>query len=290
YSTVDGFETFLSDPIMRAVLNLNYEVEIDGALVTYMTDGQILVSDASNNTVRSAIRGLTKGEDVDFGDLPSGAYWSEPKDLEDAIKIGCGCSIHIRPHGCDSLRIFGRCNNFFGGNGEGDIWITFDPDGPSGESSVLEDEVEGNYEFYINLTSDLRFQNPGFFFVTVDPSCVLASTVYNDFYYLPDDFASCDERERSMEQYIQSGNERIFVKTSCYQGFFGSVNRAEIRSETWSGTKWERTKANLWVEVDANKKNLICDLIDSRDQDKSCSNCISRSVDVTWAGNIWHCD
>ena len=155
YSTVDGFETFLSDPIMRAVLNLNYEVEIDGALVTYMTDGQILVSDASNNTVRSAIRGLTKGEAVDFGDLPSGAYWSEPKDLEDAIKIGCGCSIHIRPHGCDSLRIFGRCNNFFGGNGEGDIWITFDPYGPAGESSVLEDEVDGNYEFYINLTSDL---------------------------------------------------------------------------------------------------------------------------------------
>jgi hypothetical protein len=64
-STIDEFETPISDPILRAIINPYFEFQIDDVLISYLNDDQYLVFDASNGTLKSTIRGMTKGLTID---------------------------------------------------------------------------------------------------------------------------------------------------------------------------------------------------------------------------------
>src|SRR5690606_28980885 len=177
--------------------------------------------------------------------------------------------------------------------GEGNLTVTFDPDGSTGPVTVLNEDIDGNFEFFIDVSSGPLFplyQDPGEFTATVDPECLLAITQSVKFLFDPDGLAACDREDRYMEEVITNGNERMEISTSYYENFLAYYHRAEIRSESWNGSSWDATKANLWVEVDANRKSLDCALLDSKDDDKSCSSCKSLKVRVSWLSPCFHCD
>ncbi|MEO7926940.1 MAG: hypothetical protein ABIR93_09460 [Saprospiraceae bacterium] len=288
-STTAGSFSTISDPIMRAIVNANNEFQIDDVLVTLINDSQWLVSDASNGTLKTSIRAITKGVPLDIGDIPTGAYWTTPKEIEDAlIKIWCGCRVAIEPHGCDSIRIFGSCNGFFGTNGGGVLTVSFTPGGGNiGE--ILNEEVSNNFEFFFNLST---FHNQdGAILAIADSHCTTeVSPAEAGFNFDPATFGTCDLKNRRIDEIITSGTERMLVSTYFNDLTFSATHNAEIFSETFIGTSWQKSRASLSVSVDANRRGVPCNFIESKDDDESCGNCKHRITRVTWSGLCAHCD
>lgn len=289
--TTTSIETFLADPVMRAIVNANYEFQIDSVLVTFINNDQILTADAYNSSLRTSIRAIPKGEHLSKGDIPSDVFWGNPDDIENAIKIGCGCSINIRAFtDCANVRVWGACHGFWGHDGDGLVTVDFDPNGLAEPVERLNEEISGNFEFFINVTSLALYQQEGIFDATVDPECQLAAPKYAAYSYDPATFASCDNEHRTARDTITNGNERMRIETSYYRGTSGYTHKAEIISETLSNSKWERTKANLEVEVDANRQSQGCTFLDSKSDDASCNNCKSKITRVRWSSECSHCD
>ncbi len=172
------YQTFMSDPVMRAIVNPNYEFQIGSVLVTYVNDSQILTSDASNSSLQTSLRSITKGSPLNINSIPSGAFWSNDENLEAALAILCGCVIEIKPTDCDELRVSGHCNNFFGGEGDGVVGITFDPDGLGLPSIISIEDVSGNFEFFVDAS---QYQ-AGMFSATANPDCLTGSDKTVEFY------------------------------------------------------------------------------------------------------------
>lgn len=277
-------QTYLSDPIMRAIVNPNYEFQIDDVLVTYINNSQIVASDISNTSAKSDIRALTKGIPLTLSNLPSGAYWSDPKDLEDALKIFCGCRLTIAQWGCDSLRFFGNCNAFFGADGEGSLTIQIVGDNPI---TIHQQDVDGPFEFFLNIT----LMDATLFSAWVDPDCGTANNATAQWLFSPEDLQACDPTYRSSGfETMTSGSERMIYQTSYYQNFWGWHHLAEIESRTLSGSNWNRSRADLRVLVDATALTPDCDFIDQEDDTKSCPNCRSLGVRVNFGFPVSHCD
>ena len=293
YASNLSYSTFLADPIMRAILNPYYEFQIDSSMVTFVNNDVILVFDANNGTAKSAIRSITKGIRLDIGDIPSGAYWAKPDDIENAIHIGCGCNLYIRSYtDCENVRIWGRCNNFWGNDGDGEVTAEFDPNGPGAPVQVVDEDISGNFEIFINVNFLPLYQQEGIFNVTVDPECQLAQNKYASYYFDPAEFGGCDESHRTASSIVTDGNERMKIETSFYvNNLHYACHKAEVRSESYNGTKWETTKANLWCSVEANQISIGCDYYDTKDDDASCNNCKGKGTIVRWAtDDIAHCD
>ena len=293
YSSNLSYSTFLADPIMRAILNPYYEFQIDSTIITFINNDVILAFDANDGTARSAIRGITKGVRLDIEEIPSGAYWAKPDDIENAIHIGCGCNVYVRAYpDCENVRIWGRCNGFWGNDGDGDVTAEFDPNGPGAPVQVVDEEISGNFEIFINVSFLPLYQQEGIFNVTVDPECQLAQNRYASFYFDPSDFAGCDESHRTASDILTNGTERMKIETSFYvNNLHYACHKSEIRSETYNGTKWESTKASLWCSVEANQISIGCDYYDSKDDDATCNNCKGKATIVRWAtDDITHCD
>lgn len=288
YSNPDSaYRTFLTDPVMRAVVNPYYEFQIGQVLVTYINNSEILTSDASNSSIRSTLRTIPKGVPLDINSIPDGAFWSDDRDIEEAIAIFCNCRITIRPYDCENLRVFGRCSNLFGGKGGGTVTITYQTDPGIGEPiAVLTENVNGNFEFFVSII----FRQTGIIYATVDPDCVLGGNQYTSFYYDANSYASCDEKEQSSIEIITDGNERMEIETSFFENLFAYYHKAEIISWTWTGSKWERRKAKLRVQVDANRKSIVCAFLGSKSDTENCNNCRRRITRVSWTNPVAHCD
>ncbi len=290
-STTAGSFGPISDPIMRAIVNANNEFQIDDVLVTLINDGQWLVSDVSNGTLKTAIRAITKGVPLAIGDIPTGAYWATPKELEDAlIKIWCGCRVNIEPHGCDSIRIFGSCNGFFGTNGGGVLTVSFTPDGGN-TGEILDVQVSNNFEFFFNIST---FNNQGGSILAVaDSYCTTEiSPAETGFNFDPASFGTCDLENRRIEELITNGNERMLVATYFNKLAFSATHNAEMWSETSTnnGSTWQRSRGNLSLSVAANRQSIACSFLQSKNDDESCGNCRHRIVWVVWSGLCAHCD
>ncbi|HEY5825403.1 MAG TPA: hypothetical protein VIT44_13605, partial [Cyclobacteriaceae bacterium] len=285
---VTGFsttaQTYLSDPIMRAIVNPYYEFQIDDVLVTYINNSQIVTSDISNTTAKSSIRSLTKGVPLTISNLPSGAYWSDPKDLDEALKIFCGCRLTVQQWGCDSLRFFGNCNAFFGGDGEGSFTLEIVGDIPI---TILTGTVDGPFEFFLGI----EFMEAALLHAWVDPACGTASNVSVEWSFDPEDLQACDPTFRSTGyETMTSVSERMTYQTSYYSNFWGWWHLAEVESRTQSGSNWNKSRANLQARVDATALTPDCDFIDQEDNTNSCSNCRSLSVRVNFGFPVSHCD
>jgi hypothetical protein len=272
---------------MRAIVNPYFEFQNGQVFVTYVNNSEVLTSDASNTALRASLRAVPKGVPLDINAIPTGAFWSHDRDLEEALAIICGCSVSIRPLDCQRLRVFGRCNNLFGGAGNGSVTITYDQDGPPIDPSTLvQENVSGNYEFVV----DIGFRKSGYISVSVDPECITGGVNTALFHYDADTYAACDEGERSKFEDITQGNESMAVETSFYENFLAYYHKADIRGYTWSGSDWQNKRAELDVRIDANRKSVVCQLLDSKYDDKDCNNCKHKAVRVSWTNPVAHCD
>jgi hypothetical protein len=286
-----GTLSHVSDQVMRAIVNPNGEFEIDGILITYVNDAQWLLSDVSNGTLKTAIRGMTKGALFDTGDIPTGAQWVEPRDLQEALeKFWCGCRVYIEQLSCDEIRVHGACSGFFGANGIGDIVVDFDPNGPTGPTNLIDEQVQNNFEFIINISS---FHNmAGMITATGDSPCILETSPWTTQYWFdPSEFVGCDKEHRELKQTITNtaGTERMLIRTAYITGTFADVHTAEITSESWNGSKWGKSNAVLTASVDANRRDGVCDLLDTKSdsETRTKKHVITR---VSWGSNCWHCD
>ena len=290
-STTAGSFGTISDPVLRGMINANNEFQIDDVLVSLINDSQWILSDVSDGTLKTNIRAITKGARFNIGDIPTGAYWVDPTDLEQGIiKIWCGCRVNIEPSDCDEIRVWGSCNGFFGTNGGGDLTVEWTPRGGN-TSLILDEEVSNNFEFFINIST---FNNSeGGLLAIADGNCTTEiNPAEMGFDFDPATFGICDRDNSRLEEIIVNGNERMLVSTYFAKLAFTNTHNAEIFSESRSGiaSPWQRTRASLEVSVDANRQSIACAFIESKDDDKSCNNCRHQTVRVTWGVPCAHCD
>ena len=290
-ATTIGSFGVITDQVLRGIINPYNEFQIDDILVTVVNDNQWLMSDASNGTLKTAIRGMTKGDAFDTGDIPAGAQWVAPYELEDGLRsFWCGCRVRIERLSCTEIRVYGSCSGFFGSNGGGEITITFDPDGLGGPVELENEEVGNNFEYIINI-SQLHGM-VGIVTAVAESNCEFELGPYPwEFYFDPAEFEACDYLPRELTQTITNGlgSERMIITTAFRRNAFADVHSAEITSESNDGGGWDKSSANMTVGVEANRKSPTCELEDSKDdqEHKTRKHIVVR---VSWFQNCWHCD
>ena len=291
-ATVGSFGP-ISDPVMRSIINANNEFQIDDILVTLISDGQWLLSDVSDGTLKTTIRGITKGNPISLNSIPAGAYWVSPSDLEDGLlKFWCGCRVSIEQLNCDEIRVYGFCSGFFNTQGVGDLTVTFAPGTilfPGTPTTIHTEENVSNFDVIINI-STFNLQE-GLVHASADSPCWFEnSPATADYWFHPDDFMNCDGKERSVKETITSSddNERMIIQTSFNKGISDNHN-AEIICETKINGEWKRRKADLTVSVFANRKDFDCEFLADNDDEES-GFWRHRVVRVAWYANCWHCD
>lgn len=80
------------------------------------------------------------------------------------------------------------------------------------------------------------------------------------------------------------------MKTSYFHNFWGYKHLAEIKSETWNGSSWLRSYANLTATVDANRQGLFCNFIENKTDTKNKTSARDTNVSVSWSSPCAHCD
>jgi len=70
----DRYKPFLIDPIMSAISNEHFEVQIADVLLTQITNDFILVSDVNDVATRSELRNMSKGKNLNINAIPAKAY------------------------------------------------------------------------------------------------------------------------------------------------------------------------------------------------------------------------
>lgn len=285
-ATTAGYYGPVADPSVRAIVNAYSEFQVDDILVTVISDRQYLLSDVSNGTLKTTIRGLTKGTPLDISSIPAGAQWATPDELEEALLMfWCGCRVRIEVFDCTRIRVYGSCSGFFGSQGGGivDIEINDDP-------FRTDQEVANNFEFFIPVT---QFNNmSGTISVWAESNCDNATGIeFAYFNFDPAEFVLCDDDERTETVTFTNGTERILTRTYYKKvGLLTKTHNAEMWSETWDGDSWDKSKGNLTVGVDANQKAWDCELLDSKDDDENHPNARHAIVRVNWlASEMYHC-
>jgi len=70
----DRYQPFLIDPIMTAIANEHFEIQVADVLLTHITNDFILVSDVNDVATRTELRNMTKGKDLKINAIPTKAY------------------------------------------------------------------------------------------------------------------------------------------------------------------------------------------------------------------------
>lgn len=78
----DRFQPFVNDPIMRAIINENYEFQVENILFTYINDEILLTSDIKDLETQNAIRKMKKGGKLTRSLIPHKAYPVFDHDFE----------------------------------------------------------------------------------------------------------------------------------------------------------------------------------------------------------------
>ena len=289
YTTAGYFPTIF-DYNMRAIINPYNEFQVDDVLVTLINDTDWILSDVSNGTIKTTLRGLTKGVSLDIENIPAGAQWTTSDNFEKALgNFLCGCNVSIEAFNCEVIRIHGSCSGFFGSVGGGEIDIDI-----NNNSFISDEEVGNNFEYFINI--DQFNGQPGTIEVTVDPNCILALNDNAEYEYDPEDFEQCDEHEMATTAIFENSTERIRALVYYVKKDFSGLeltrsHNAEIWSESYLGNNWTPSRAEMTVGVEANQRSLGCSLLDSKDDDKHRTNRSHLTVRVNWlAARMFHCD
>lgn len=291
YTTV-GYIPTIHDYNLRAIINPYNEFQVDDVLVTLINDTEWLLSDASNGTLKTTLRGLTKGVPLDIGEIPAGAQWVNANDLEKGLlDFWCGCRARIERYDCETIRVYGSCSGYFGTVGGGEIDIEIN-EGPH----ITDEEVGNNFEFFIDIA---QFHGEeGTIDVTVDPNCFGAPNDHEDYDFDPEKFEQCDPHERDSFYVFTSanGNERIrahvyYSEKDVTQLGLVKTHNAEMWSESKISGTWTNSYADLTLGIDAIQRGATCSFIDSKDDQKHRNNRHHLTIRVNWlAARMYHCD
>ena len=214
------YKPFLTDPVIMAIVNENYELIVGDVLITYVNNTQVLRTLASNSSTRSAIRSLTKGTELTLGTIPTGAAWGEDTDKQTYLGPWCGCEINIKRIDCETIKIYGNCQDFAFGSGDGtvSIFLTTSPDFPTtgSVSPASTTRVNGNFSFNMPLS----ITSPIFVHASAKPDCFfnnVATASSNGSYE-----SVCDPDEKDtgwLWTQNASGKEGMNHRTSAYKNF-----------------------------------------------------------------------
>lgn len=291
------YKTFLGDPIMRSVLNENYEFEINNVLVTYMNNRDLLICDPNDRATQSEIRNLPKGGALDFSTIPRGAYWGDDTNSE-SLSPWCGCQVHIERH-CEQIHIWGTCKNAIWGDGGGTVTLkTTNYSPPQTQNYEITKDVDGNFDFYIDYPFSFS-RDIVTFWVQAQGDCSNRRPAEAYLVYDPKVNNSCDSQERSIEGWCQNaaGTEGYTYKTSYYQNFWAYYSKAEMTSKHKENDQWKRNSAPLHVKIEEYRNNIECSPAGNEYDIDKCKNCKSISVKVNTGflpsndeHAVYHCD
>ncbi len=294
----DKYMPFLTDPIMRSIVNENFEFQVADVLITYMNNREILRSDPTDNSVRDAIRAMPKGEKLDVESIPSGAHWADDTKIESFKASWCGCSINIEVYSCDTVRVYGSCHDLLFGDSGGDLEIYLNSVNLQNVDPYIEMHVENNYEIFIVVTDDLieeygsTLDNILWIFGDIEGDCFFNTTTQDDFIYQPGIY-QCDDGERFNWGFEFDGKHLIYYLTSNYHSFWGQKESAEMVSLKSSGGIFVLDKFNdLNLKISADRRGLVFCGVDSEEEDPaSCSNCYHLREEIApfWGRSYSHC-
>ncbi len=292
----DAYQPFLSDPVMAAILNEHFEMQVGDALITYVNNEKILGSLASDTDVQRQIRAMEKGREITPRNIPAGAYWGDDTELESFLGGGwCGCNIKVEQIDCEVMRVSGKCSNFWGNDGNGFLRIyrtDFQNPLPPANHLIQSGNVNGNFQFDIDVSSS--FPTSKSVFAHVDPSCFTGQNkwAFNEF----SENGSCDKSEKTETgaQFTSNLSSVMIYRTSNYENFWNYYHSAQIWSYSLSNGRFRRQNARLSTRIDATKRIESCNVYETENETKTCSSCSYKRARVN--AGIWgypqfyHCD
>lgn len=300
----DRYQPFLTDPIMMTIVNEYFEFEVDGILITYMNNSDLLRSKASDVTTRNEIRQMEKGMVLDFDAIPKNAFWGDDSN-ELSFKPICHCDIKVEKISCTEVKISGSCGNLFGGSGGGTVsWNTssststalfdfMDINNPApGQTSVA---VDGNFEFIVDVQNILG-QLAGSVLVQVNPNCFFGQGNIKRIVFIFDptqDLCDSDERSTGWLWSTDGYSQGMSHRTSTYYNSWSHYAEAKLYSKWWSGSNWQENKSDLEATIEEQRRNFNCFEDDFEEETNSCGNCKSRHarVNIGWNNQlVFHCD
>ncbi|HLO54632.1 MAG TPA: hypothetical protein VK169_10105 [Saprospiraceae bacterium] len=290
----DAYSPFLTDPVMREICNPHYEFQIGDALVTYINNTQILISDINDINTKNEIRQLEKGKQITVNQIPNAAYWGEDTDIQAFIKKPCSCKVNVEKSGCNRIRVHGSCKNLIWGSGEGDIsvFLGFDPNSPLPPLPAnFTGSFDGNFEYFFDVNNTMLIR------VVVNGDCFLGNSQIVDFLFNPNG-NSCDKREKdSGWDAVIDGAEAMRFRVQYYSNILSDYEKAENESIQWDNVdaRWESRKANrLETAITTGRRGTeACLVFENETEFKSCNNCHKREASVndgTSSVPIAHCD
>lgn len=298
-SPEERYLPFLSDYIMRALVNIYYEFEVGGYILTYINNKDYLVVDTYNLEALNEIRTMLKGNEINFENIPIGAYWGDATDIEIATRAGCGCDIKVERISCTQVNVKGNCK----GNTTGNLSVIWGGENPlTGNfdriDGTFNSPVTGNFNFNVNVTTgpDTRLR------ATVEFNCLDRNDSKSVSLQLP--IGVCDYGSSSTiwdwEESRQFGFEAaISFQTKHWKNNWGAPwSTAEVYSYGTNNVGgWSIRKGNIRATVDENNRslniNIGCSLVSTHSNSSNCSNCKSRKARVSRfanAPNDFHCD
>ncbi len=267
------YQPFLTDPIMSTIVNEDFEVVIEDMYIVQMNNDEVLQMDISNEEGREFVKTLPKGKEVDIDVLPEGIYVGKDED-EEIFKrnILCGCSIDMELVSCNTIRISGRCRNFWKDT-DGTISVTI----LNGLTSTF--SVNGNYSIDIDVSGTPT--NTVTLTVLADPDCWAGSNSTKTQTFTVGAYCDTSESDTGWGWKENSG-QAISFRTATYKNFLFVYEEAKLYSYAWNPSGWRTNKAKLIVTIDVHRKNNVCGTIEFEDETKSCGNCRYKRARVNW--------
>lgn len=292
------FVSYLHDPILETVVNLDYEVVIGDLRVIYMNGDQVFMMDRSDEATREIVATLQKGIPYSVADVPNGVAWGDTEDGVEAFLFRpCGCSISIKRSttNCDEFIIKGACKNWRNASGGGEVDIIVYPFPASNPDLPIYEQysdVNGNFEFTVNASA---WSGSVEIIARADPDCFIGKT--REVKMVVDlDEGACDFEQRSTaeERTTDNASQSITYRTRYYMHWlFGTGNE---NAEMWAwwrdgqfANQWYKTQGNMTVTVDATRRNLVCTFWGDETETRSCSSCHEIHANVNSLRH-WHCD
>lgn len=258
----------VSDEVLMSLLNLDYEVQIDETLLTFITNDQIIASEAANTATKNQLRAIAKGVVLSTHLLPEHTFAHERNELQDIVaRSWCGCKVTVEQIDCNTVQVEGSCRNIIWGDADGTARYEIVDQFNNVISSVNNIDVNGNFEFTIDITN---LPTASFIFVDVDSNCAFdgaASVVLTP-------GSTCDKNYRStIWDWSQSGDRAISFQTKYDNNFWGDYVQAKIYSYRRRSGRWIRDRAELTVSVEADVRGFSCFVLKSESETKDCNNC-----------------
>jgi hypothetical protein len=294
----DRYMPHLSDPVIASFLNLDFEVIVGDQLLSFLNNNQVLVFDASDGLTRDLVRNLERDIYYSPDDVPESVAISKVEELNKFLGL-CRCTINFErlPNECNRVRISGNCRNLVG-NGSGVIDIEI-----SGLSSTINGQlipfstqshnINGNYEFIIDLEPVFNVHPAASILVIATPGCALGSPrIRTSPQFNAHDGVCSFEDSSSGWSWIEiNNNEAISCNVAHWKTWSRARWRATVHSKSRIGNSWDDSEARMSVELRAKVRSLICVHLENRDKDDTCNSCKRLRVTRNMSPKItFHCD